>query len=167
MLLIEWFVWTLFLVLFTHLELTKNNGWQNFLLSSRKKLYWAEPFWQKSHCLHILIYCRRKKTLHFMYHGLVTTVLVILFITITSKVQNYQLPWLHFIFFCSVIQDLLFESKGHCKSSAYHKSLDMPVRNSSPGFCLSLTLNLIDHLECARMYWERKNKIDVTFWYWT
>jgi len=40
-----------------------------------------------------------EKTLHFMYHSLVTTVLVILFITITSKVQNYQLPWLHFIFF--------------------------------------------------------------------
>ena len=61
----------------------------------------------------------------------------------------------------------MFESKGHCKSSANHKSLDMHVGNSSPGFCLSLTLNLIDHLECARMYWERKNKIDVTFWYWT
>ena len=128
-----------------------------------KSFIGLNPFDKKSHCLHILVYW--KKTLHFIYHGLVTTVLVILFITITSKVQNYPFTLVTFYLVCSVIKEIMFESKGHC--SANHKSLDMHVGNSSPGFCLSLTLNLIDHLECARMYWERKNKIDVTFWYWT
>ena len=56
-----------------------------------------------------------EKTLHFMYHSLVTTVLVILFITITSKVQNYPLPWLYFILFVQWFKNFCLNQKGIVK----------------------------------------------------
>ena len=60
-----------------------------------------------------------------------------------------------------MIKEILFESKGHC--SANHKSLDMHVRNSSPGFCLSLTLNLIDHLDARECIEREKIKLMLRF----
>ena len=86
---------------------------KTFFYHQGKSFIGLNPFDKKSHCLHILVYW--KKTLHFIYHGLVTTVLVILFITITSKVQNYPLPWLYFIFFVQWLKNFCLNQKGIVK----------------------------------------------------